>query len=425
MPNNPFFDGRRADHFFGWWVVGACFVMATTCWGLGFYGNGLYLAYLVQERGWPISLISSSFTFYFWMGAVLVVSTGRVVDRLGPRWSSSLGMLSALLGILLIARVQQIWHLYVGLAFLALGWAWMSGAAINSILARWFETRRGTALSLALTGASMGGILVQPLLTLSIQRWGFTDGLSLVALLLSVLVLSAVALCMVRSPSVLGQGVDGKAAEVAPGLLAKTITSPTASALGHSQGPGILELLRDRAFITNVLPFALGLLAQVGFLMHEITLVTELYSRSAATLAVVTTTASALVGRLVAGYLADQYSRRVIAALNFAVQILGLLILIFFHSHGALYLACALHGLAVGNLIALPGLIIQREFSAEHFAHVNRWATAITQASYALGPAMLGAIREASGSYLPCLVFCASLGLISAMIVYGAGAKNT
>jgi hypothetical protein len=58
-------NARSADRFFGWWVVVACFVMATTCWGLGFYGNGLYLAHLVQERGWPIGLISFSFTFYF------------------------------------------------------------------------------------------------------------------------------------------------------------------------------------------------------------------------------------------------------------------------------------------------------------------------------------------------------------------------
>jgi hypothetical protein len=58
-------------------------------------------------------------------------------------------MLSALLGILIIARVQLVWHLYSGLAFLALGLAWMSGAAINTILARWFDSKRGTALSLA------------------------------------------------------------------------------------------------------------------------------------------------------------------------------------------------------------------------------------------------------------------------------------
>jgi MFS family permease len=274
----------------------------------------------------------------------------------------------------------------------------------------------------------MGGILVQPMLTWSIQHWGFTDGLSGVALLLSAVVLSTIALCMVRSPSLLGQRVDGKASEATYTFPAKLITPPLPSEANSTQTLtitiSILELLRTRAFVTNVLPFALGLLAQVGFLMHQITMVTELYSRSAATLAVVVTTASAMVGRLLAGYLADHYSRRLIATLNFAVQILGLLLLVFSHSYWVLYLACALHGLAVGNLIALPGLIIQREFAPEHFAHVNRWATAITQGFYALGPALIGAIREASGSYLPCLVFCAGMGLISAIIVYDPGNRK-
>ncbi len=418
IPGLTLFTARHSNEFFGWWVVGACFVMATACWGLGFYGNGLYLAHLVRERGWPISLIGFSFTFYFWLGAVLVIATGRLVDRIGPRWSCSLGMLSATLGVLLIARVQLIWHLYFGLSFLALGWAWMSGAAINSILARWFDTKRGTALSIALTGASLGGILVQPLMTWSIEHWGFADGLTFVALTLAVLVLITIAFGMVRSPSLLGQSIDGTPTDVSSGGWAGKEPTSSQSKLEGVEAWGIFKLLHMRAFVSNVLAFSLGLLAQVGFLMHQITMVEEQYSRTIAAIAVVVTTASALFGRLVAGYFADRVSRRKIAAANFLVQAIGVLMLMSFHSPLMLYVACDLYGLAVGNLIAFPGLIIQREFPREQFAHVNRWAIAITQGSYALGPALLGAIRQATGSYFACLAFCAFVGCLSAGIVW-------
>jgi len=39
----------------------------------------------------------------------------------------------------------------------------MTSSAINAILAPWFVRKRGVALSLALTGASFGGIAFVPL----------------------------------------------------------------------------------------------------------------------------------------------------------------------------------------------------------------------------------------------------------------------
>jgi MFS family permease len=49
----------------------------------------------------------------------------------------------------------------------------MSGAAINIIVAPWFERRRGLALGWALNGASGGGIIIAPLLTFLTARFGF------------------------------------------------------------------------------------------------------------------------------------------------------------------------------------------------------------------------------------------------------------
>ena len=55
----------------------------------------------------------------------------------------------------------------------------MSGAAINIILAPWWERRRGLAVSLAFNGATLGGVLIVPALILLIGRLGFTRALGL------------------------------------------------------------------------------------------------------------------------------------------------------------------------------------------------------------------------------------------------------
>ncbi len=428
----------QPGQFFGWWVVAGCFVMASACWGLAFYGNGVYLAHLVKDQGWPIFQVSSAFSVFYWVGAILIVATGRWVDRIGPQASAAIGTISMTVAVLVIAQVNALWQLYLALILLALGWAWMSGAAINATLARWFDRRRGAALSVALTGASMGGIIVVPLMVLAIERFEFALGVSLVALALGALVIAVTSVTFVREPSWLDQESD------APRVVNPTVDRPAAPSVNSSSTQPvsrsadvksgsvrdlsvsaisvepwpISHLIRMRAFLSNVLPFAIGLLAQAGFLTHQITMLEEQYSRATAALAVVITTLSAIVGRLVAGYYVDRVSRRLIAALNFSIQVFGLLLFAFGREPASLYLGCVFFGVGVGNMIAFSGLLIQREFPREQFAHVTRWATAITQATYAFGPALLGLLRQTTGSYFWCLILCAAIGVISSLVVW-------
>ena len=37
----------------GWRIVAVCFLLATFGWGLGFYGQSVYVAELHRLRGWP------------------------------------------------------------------------------------------------------------------------------------------------------------------------------------------------------------------------------------------------------------------------------------------------------------------------------------------------------------------------------------
>src|SRR6202047_5610285 len=69
----------------GWRIVVVCFLVATFGWGLGFYGQSVYLAELHRLHGWPASLISSGTTFFYLFGAVLVVFVSEAVRTFGTR----------------------------------------------------------------------------------------------------------------------------------------------------------------------------------------------------------------------------------------------------------------------------------------------------------------------------------------------------
>src|SRR4029077_1902406 len=79
-------------------------------------------------------------------------------------------------------------------ALMSIGWATMSGAAVNIIVAPWFDRRRGFAVSLAMNGASAGGLVMAPLLIFLIDRFGFGGALGLVSVLTLAVLLPLVAL---------------------------------------------------------------------------------------------------------------------------------------------------------------------------------------------------------------------------------------
>src|SRR5262244_840591 len=100
----------RARYFYGWNVVAATSVMAL--FGLGFYGQSVYVATLQLVHGWSASAISAPVTVYYLAGALLTASIGDVYERYGPRVVVAAGAVAMGAGVAGIGVVAQPWQLY-------------------------------------------------------------------------------------------------------------------------------------------------------------------------------------------------------------------------------------------------------------------------------------------------------------------------
>src|ERR1700756_2587661 len=176
----------------GWRIVGVCFLVATFGWALGFYGQSVYLAELHRLHGWPASLISSGTTFFYLFGAVLVAFVGEAVRSFGPRNCLVAGILAMAAAAVMMGQVASPWQLYLANALLAFGWAGTSLGVITNTLGLWFDQKRGMAISLALNGASFGGIVGVPLLVAAIGAFGFSDAMLAAAMMMLVLMIPVI-----------------------------------------------------------------------------------------------------------------------------------------------------------------------------------------------------------------------------------------
>ena len=390
----------------GWRVVAVCFLVATFGWGLGFYGQSVYLAELHRLHGWPMSLISSATTFFYLFGALVVAFISEAIRGLGPRNCMIAGVCVMAGATALLGQITSPWQLYAVSALLAMGWAGTSLGMITNTLGLWFDTKRGMAISLALNGASCGGVVGVPLLVAAIGHFGFSGAVVTAAMVMVALLVPGIFLFVGHPPGRErpGAGPSGAAA---------------------ANGPSPLQIrsmaFRDVAFLTLTVAFALVLFAQVGFIVHLISFLDPVLGREHAAIAVALLTAMAVVGRLLFSTVIDRLNQRLASSLSFVSQALALLILINIHHEGAVYFACALFGFSVGNLITLPALIVQRDFDARSFGVLISLITAITQVTYAFGPGIIGVLRDVFGGYTVPFYLCIMLELIAAALIMVRG----
>jgi len=189
---------ESSPHYAGWRVVFACFLAAVFCWGFGLYGHGVYLAELHRLHGWSTSLISAATTAFYLLTATLVVFISDAIARLGPRRVILTGACCFGAAVALLAVIAELWQLYLVYLLMAVGAASMHVGSISNVVGLWFDRRRGLALSLALNGASSGGILVTPVLVPAIARYGFAEAMLGSALVMAAVLLPVVALWIDR-----------------------------------------------------------------------------------------------------------------------------------------------------------------------------------------------------------------------------------
>ena len=329
------------------------------------------------------SLVSAAITAHFLFSALFVACLPEAYARWGLKRVTQAGIFCTAIGAMLWGNAAAAWQLFPIAAISGADSAATTGAAINAIVAPWFDSERPRALSMAFNGASIGGLIFTPLWAVAIGRFRFA----------TTAVFMGIAVLAVLWP------VSTRYLGVGPGVAAGASPSTLTNA----------ALLRDRSFLAISAAFALGLFAQVGLLAHLVTRLAPVVDANGAALAVSLVTVCAVLGRY--------DNRRRVAALNFLVQAAGTTLLTAAGSTPALVSGCVLFGLGVGNLVSLPPLIMQKEFAAGDVGKAVALMVAITSAVLAFAPAVLGAVRDIASGYvwsfgLAAVIQFASMGII-------------
>ena len=401
---------KQTKKFPGGWVLGACFTLLTFSSGLGFYGLAVYLQAFSRELGWSVSSISLATTFFFLVGGISGIPIAKFIAKHDVRIMILGGATVAALALFSMRFVEQRWQLFVVYCFYALGWSASGMGPVTTVVTRWFQVRRASALAIASTGLSMGGIVVTPFIKWILDTQGIRNGSPWLALIWFCGTVPVTLFLLRAFPQPYGWMPDGARTELGQ--------------VGDISGTPLNEAVRTKFFRAVAIGYIFALGAQVGGALQLVKLVEERTDRSTATLATIILSSMSIISRFVAGRIIPRVDMTKFTVGLAIVQGLSLASMALNESRIGLLLSIALFGITIGNMVMMQSLLIAERFGVRDYPRIAARSGLISFSGTALGPLLLGWLYDVAGGYRSSYLAAAACSLIGATMFSFAGSAS-
>jgi MFS family permease len=377
---------RTRGIFYGWWVVAAFSVMTFTSTGIR-HAVGPFLKPIVADLGIDRASFSLVIALSLFLYGVFMPLAGLALDRFSVRVVSSVGAVLLVISLVLTATVHTLWQFAAVYGVLVpIGLAGTGPVIASGVVARWFNKRRGTALSV-LGSASMTGMsLLVPGVTWMILTIGWRTTYMVIGLGVLALMLPLCLLVVRDSPESMGLHADGAAPKVGPAAAERVRAGEAMQTLAFWQLAG--------SFFTC--GFSMSLLSAHGLPM----LTDHGYTPMFASWALGVLGGSSIGFTVMLGALSDRFGRRPVLASIYAGRVLIFAGFFLIRDNPLAILAVAVAGgvtmAGTGSMTSALTADIYGRFSV---SSVFGLIFLVHQTGAAIGSWLAGALFESTGGY--------------------------
>jgi MFS family permease len=379
----------RAPIFYGWWVTAAFSVMVFTSAGIR-HAVGPFLKPIVADLGVDRASFSLVVALGLLLYGVFQPWTGHLVDRIGARAVTGGGTVLLAVALALTAASRNLWHLTLTYGVLvALALAATGPVIASSVVSRWFDRRRGLAMSILGSATMTGMSLLVPVVTWLILSLGWRRTFLVMAVAVLVLKLPLCLLVVRDSPESIGLRPDGAAGAPAG---AAAVAAQRTSAGSAVQTVAFWQLAGS--FITC--GFSMSLLSSHGIPM----LTDHGYTPMFASWTLSVLGASSIVFTLFLGAASDRYGRRPVLATIYAGRALVFAGLFLIRDNPLAILAVAVAGgITMAGTMSMTSALTADIYGRYSVGTVLGLIFLVHQTGSALGSWLAGALFEGTGGY--------------------------
>ena len=380
--------------YYGWIVVTACVFIAMA--GSGAYnGFGVFIIPMSEEFGWSRSAISLAASVGTIVGGLSQPVFGRVFDRIGGRRLILVGLIAFGVSNVLLMFTSSLFYLVLvfGVLIALAGSAGTFNTAVT-LVSKWFERRRATAISLVSAGGSLSGLVFVPFVAYAIPLVGWRNTWLIMGLIVLVLAVPVAFLVLRDDPSDVGQLPDGDRDSPYRGPAGSASRAPLETGYW-------LNALRSVPFwqISGGY-FVCGVTTSMISTHFVPYAIEEGFSASAGAMAFGVLSGLNIIGVLGAGMLGDRLGRKNVLAAVYATRAISFLVLLTVPGLWGLFGFAIISGFSWYGTVPLTMSLTAEVYGIRHIGTLS----GITYLAHAVGGAMsvqfAGIMKDVTGAYL-------------------------
>ena len=410
---------RVRGMFYGWKLAGLGLLATGLVSGPIWSGVGVWVKALELHFGWTRTQLTGAFSLARLQGGILGPFSGYLIDRLGPRRMVFIGLTLTGIGFIMFSRTTNLFTFYLAYTFIMIGANSGTWLPFMSVLNRWFNRKRSTAMSIAGEGDFVGSLLLVPLLA-----WAVTPGhlgWSATAMWVGVIFLAVawpISMFVRDRPEEYGQYPDGEV----PSNLPESQTVAAIDSEDDPQPSDQLEFTAGQAIRTSAFwfisfghAFASMLIATMS--VHLVPLLTD-EGMSLQTAAYVWSIlmGSGAVFQPIGGYLGDRLPKSLVLFAFCSLQAVGFTLAAFVHTLPMAILSGVLYGAGFGGRDPVTTSIRGDYFGRKAFATITG-ISMIPLFAFSLGAPMFAATMfDSVGNYTLAFLILGGLGGLSGVL---------
>jgi len=399
------------DTYYGWWIVLAAFLNLFFVVGIIFYGFPVFYPYFVDSLGFTRAQLTQGFLLGFiFAGLPFGILAGALIDRLGARSVILAGVGLVALSLVLMSRMSRFWQFELLCIVEVIGYVFAGPLANQVLIARWFERRRGQAMGYAYLGLGLGGVVAPVLINYLARNFGWRHALELIGLAI-LLVLVPTGLAITRSQPA-DRGIDLTFFGERSG------SEDPAHGLGASS-MGVSQAVRTVPFWLILLGSALAIGAIGAVIQHFILFLKDSgYSAAMASRYSSILLTASLGGRLIVGYIADNFRKSYIMAVFYFLIGASVFLLGYPQSTTVVWVFAVVFGFSMGADYMLIPLVVSENFGTTSLGKILALIIMGYSVGQWAGPWLAGKLFDMRHSYELAWKLIAILAAIGAASIY-------
>ncbi|MBV8360778.1 MAG: MFS transporter [Deltaproteobacteria bacterium] len=384
----------------GWLIVASLFVVLLLVFGSGYNTVAVFVPALLKAfPQWSRAEVALLPSLLALSAGVSVLPVGWLLDRIEARLIMVIGAAASGSAFLIASRANTLFPMMAAYLLLGIGITASTVLPASLVLAKWFDARRGLAMGVAISGTTVGGMVMTLVASSVILGRGWRAAYVVLGLPMIIVVVPLVTLTIRRPPG--------------------TAQLSVAQSAERLEGFETMEALRIRSFWMLVIAHLCFGFAAAGTVAHMVAYLEGVgYQPGSAALAMSSFFGCAAIGKVAMGHVADRISARLALAADLAATAMAF-VMVFGAAHLlVLGMFAVVFGVAAAAPLVLLPLLVAESLGRRRYGVLAALTGIAGTIGATIGPVVAGRIFDLTGSYSGAFELFILLDIIGAVAAF-------